>query len=176
MSFFKDDIREVRAFLFDVDGVLSEDVSPLDEEGDPLRTANVKDGYAIRRALSAGFIIGIITGGTQKRVKLRYRKLGVLHFYDNSPQKTVCLDDFLSVTGMSPGHILYMGDDLPDIPVMVRVGIPTCPADAVPEIKAIARYVSDRKGGRGCVRDVIEQVMRAQDKWMIPGNGENQAF
>jgi 3-deoxy-D-manno-octulosonate 8-phosphate phosphatase (KDO 8-P phosphatase) len=176
MSFFKDDIREIRAFLFDVDGVLSDDVSPLDEQGDPLRTANVKDGYAIRRALAAGFVIGIITGGTQKRVKLRYQKLGVLHFYDNSPEKAACLDDFLSVTGMNPGHILYMGDDLPDYPVMVRVGIPTCPADAVPEIKAVARYVSDRKGGRGCVRDVIEQVMRAQDKWTLPGNGENQAF
>jgi len=176
MSFFKDGITVVKAFLFDVDGVLSMDVSPLDGDGDPVRTANIKDGYAIRRALSAGYAVGIITGGTQKRVELRYRKLGVRHFYDNTQDKTVCLDDCLKKTGLDQDHILYMGDDLPDFPVMTRVGIPACPADAVPEIKAVARYVSDRKGGHGCVRDVIEQVMRAQDQWTpIPGS-PNQAF
>ncbi len=176
MSFFKDDIREIRAFLFDVDGVLSEDVSPLDEEGDPVRTANVKDGYAIRRALAAGFTVGIITGGTQRRVRLRYQKLGVRHFYDNAPEKTGCLDDFIKATGVSEEQILYMGDDLPDYPVMTRVGIPTCPADAVPEIKSVARYISDRKGGHGCVRDVIEQVMRSCDLWNIPLSGNHQAL
>ncbi|NLX29121.1 MAG: HAD hydrolase family protein [Bacteroidales bacterium] len=176
MSFFKDDIREVRAFLFDVDGVLSEDVSPLDGEGDPVRTANVKDGYALRRALAAGYAVGIITGGVQRGVRMRYAKLGIRHFYDNASEKTGCLEDFIRVSGVDSRQILYMGDDLPDYPVMTRVGIPTCPADAVPEIKAVARYVSDRKGGRGCVRDVIEQVMRASDHWDIPAGSENQAL
>lgn len=176
MSFFKDDIREVRAFLFDVDGVLSEDVSPLDGEGNPVRTANVKDGYAIRRALAAGFAVGIITGGTQQRVRLRYEKLGVHHFYDNAPEKNGCLDDFIRASGIEAHQILYMGDDLPDLQVMTRVGLPTCPADAVPEIKAVARYISDRKGGRGCVRDVIEQVMRACDQWEVIPPDQNQAL
>lgn len=176
MSFFKDDISGVKAFLFDVDGVLSTDVSPLDETGDPLRTANVKDGFAIRLALAEGFEIGIITGGTQKRVKMRYQKLGVRHYYDNIRDKCTSLEEFIFSTGIDATLILYMGDDLPDYPVLMRVGIPTCPADAVPEIKGIARYISDRKGGMGCVRDVIEQVMRSQDKWPSPEDCLTQAL
>lgn len=168
MSFFRDDLKEVRAFLFDVDGVLSEESTPLDSGGDPVRTANVKDGYALVQAIRAGYVVGIITGGTQPRVRLRFEKLGVTHFYDNVTDKSSSLDHFISSTGIDARHILYMGDDLPDHRVMTRVGIATCPADAVPEIKAVSRYVSDRKGGAGCVRDVIEQVMRVSEKWEIP--------
>ena len=165
MSFFKDDISGVRAFLFDVDGVLSADYSPLDDTGDPLRTANVKDGFAIKLALAEGFEIGIITGGTQSRVKMRYQKLGVRHFYDNIRDKCTALEEFIFATGIDASHILYMGDDLPDLELMEICGIPTCPSDAVTEIKLAAKYISDRNGGEGCVRDVIEQVLRAQEKW-----------
>ncbi len=165
MSFFKDDLKLIKAFLFDVDGVLSDDTTPLDETGEPVRTGNVKDGFAIRSAIAAGFVVGIITGANQERVKLRCHHVGIRYFYENAADKAVCLDHFISETGIAEEEILYMGDDIPDYPVMKRVGIATCPADAVPEIKAASRYVSDRNGGKGCVRDVIEQVMRSQDKW-----------
>ena len=165
MTFFKERLRAVKAFIFDVDGVLSMDTSPLDENGDPVRTTNVKDGFAIRYALQNGFQMAIITGANTQRVKLRYQKLGVEHIYLNSFNKSECLDDFCAKTGISKDEILYMGDDLVDYQIMQQVGIPTCPLDAVPEIKAISLYISDKKGGESCARDVIEQVMRAQQKW-----------
>ena len=165
MTFFKEKLKNIKAFIFDVDGVLSLDVSPLDENGDPMRTANVKDGFAIRYALLNGFQVAIVTGANTQRVKLRYKKLGVELIYLNSFEKTGCLEDIIAKTGLQNDEILYMGDDLVDFPIMKEVGIPTCPLDAVPEIKAISLYISDRKGGEGCVRDVIEQVMRSQGKW-----------
>jgi 3-deoxy-D-manno-octulosonate 8-phosphate phosphatase (KDO 8-P phosphatase) len=165
MTFFKEKLKNIKAFIFDVDGVLSYDTSPLDESGDPVRTANVKDGFAIRYALQNGFQMAIITGANTQRVKLRYKKLGVEYIYLNSFNKLECLDEILEKTGLKKDEILYMGDDLVDFSIMKEVGIPTCPVDAVPEIKAISLYISDKKGGEGCVRDVIEQVMRSQQKW-----------
>ena len=165
MTFFKERLKNIKAFIFDVDGVLSLEVSPLDETGDPVRTANIKDGFAIRYALKSGFQMAIITGANTQRVKLRYQKLGVEHVYINSFNKTECLDEILFKTGLQKDEILYMGDDLIDFSIMKEIGVPTCPIDAVPEIKAISLYISDKKGGEGCVRDVIEQVMRAQQKW-----------
>ncbi|MBV5312267.1 MAG: HAD hydrolase family protein [Prolixibacteraceae bacterium] len=165
MTFFKERLKNIKAFVFDVDGVLSMDTSPLDENGDPVRTANIKDGFAIRYALQNGFQVAIITGANTQRVKMRYKKLGVQHIYLNSFEKISCLEDILAKTGLKKDEILYMGDDLVDFPIMKEVGIPTCPLDAVPEIKSIALYISDKKGGQGCVRDVIEQVMRSQQKW-----------
>lgn len=176
MSFFKDDLKQIRAMLFDVDGVLSSDSSPIDANGDPMRTANVKDGFAIRLAIEAGFEIGVITGGAQQRVKLRHQKLGVAYYYDNVRDKTASLEDFISKTGIPANEILFMGDDLVDYDIMQKVGIATCPLDAVPEIKLISRYISDKKGGEGCVRDIIEQVMRAQGKWFSNGFNQKQAF
>jgi 3-deoxy-D-manno-octulosonate 8-phosphate phosphatase (KDO 8-P phosphatase) len=165
MTFFKDKLKNIKAFIFDVDGVLSMDVSPLDENGDPVRTANVKDGFALRYAIENGFQVAIITGANTQRVKLRYKKLGIEHIFLNSFNKTECLDEVLAKTGLQKDEILYMGDDLVDHSIMKEVGIATCPIDAVPEIKAISQYISDKKGGEGCVRDVIEQVMRSQGKW-----------
>jgi 3-deoxy-D-manno-octulosonate 8-phosphate phosphatase (KDO 8-P phosphatase) len=165
MTFFKEKLKTIKAFIFDVDGVLSSDTSPLDENGDPVRTANVKDGFAIRYALQTGFQVAIVTGANTQRVKLRYKKLGVEHIYLNSFNKTECLEDILAKTGLQKKEILYMGDDLVDFQIMKEIGVPTCPIDAVPEIKAISLYISDKKGGEGCVRDVIEQVMRSQQKW-----------
>ena len=165
MTFFKEKLKSVKGFIFDVDGVLSMDTSPLDENGDPARTANVKDGFALRYALQNGFQIAIITGANTPRVKLRYKKLGVEHIYLNSFNKIDCLEEIIKKTGLLKNEILYMGDDLVDLPVMIQIGIPTCPIDAVPEVKAVSMYISDKKGGEGCVRDVIEQVMRSQGKW-----------
>ena len=166
MAFFKEELLKVKAFIFDVDGVLSMDTTPLNAEGDPMRTANVKDGYAIRKALNSGFEVAIMTGGLAERVKLRYQKLGVRYYYDDVNDKMKCLNEFLQKTNIEPEGILYMGDDLVDYQVMKNIGVPVCPYDAMPEIKDISKYISDIKGGEGCVRDVIEQVLRAQEKWM----------
>ena len=166
MTFFKDKLKDVKALVFDIDGVLSLDTMALDEEGMPVRTANVKDGYAIRNALNMGYKIGIITGGNQERVRSRYASLGVEHIYMGVRDKMKCLDDFMSKTGAKVEEILFMGDDLVDYQVMKAVGVPVCPLDAVNEIKEISSYISDKKGGEGCARDIIEQVMKAQDKWI----------
>lgn len=166
MTFIKEKLKHIKAFVFDIDGVLSLDTTPLNKDGDPVRTANVKDGYAIRNALNMGYQIGIITGGAVDRVRLRYEKLGVACIYLGVRDKMISLRDFMQKTGIEAEEILYMGDDLADYQVMTAVGMPVCPSDAVPEIKEISSFVSDRKGGEGCARDVIEQVMRAQDTWI----------
>ncbi len=176
MSFFKEELLDVKAFVFDVDGVLSKDTSPLSEDGNPVRTANVKDGFAIRSAIKAGYPVAIITGGYIERVRLRYEKLGVEHYYDRARNKENCLNDFLEETGLNKNEVLFMGDDLVDFRVMTEVGLPTCPKDAVQEIKEISKYISDKNGGEGCVRDVIEQTLKAQEKWFTPDMLNSRAF
>jgi 3-deoxy-D-manno-octulosonate 8-phosphate phosphatase (KDO 8-P phosphatase) len=176
MAFFKDELKNIKAFIFDVDGVLSRDTSPLNEDGDPVRTANVKDGFAIRIAVNLGFPVAVITGGYIERVRLRHEKLGVIYYYDKVRDKVESLKDFTMKTGIDPQNILFMGDDLVDYKIMTEVGIPVCPKDAVADIKAISKYVSDKSGGEGCVRDVIEQTLRAQNKWFTQEMLVNSAF
>lgn len=176
MPFFKEELKEVKAFVFDVDGVLSKDTSALNADGDPVRTANVKDGFAIRAALKAGYPVAIITGGFIERVRLRYEKLGVEFYYDKAHDKVACLNHFLEKTGTKKENVLFMGDDLVDFWVMQEVGVPTCPKDAVQEIKGISKYISDKKGGEACVRDVIEQALRAQNKWFSNDMLNSRAF
>lgn len=168
MAFFKEELKNIRAFIFDVDGVLSLDATPLNEFGDPMRTANVKDGFAIRNAIVLGFPVAVITGGNVERVRLRHEKLGVKYYYEGVRDKVECLNDFIAKTGIEAENMLFMGDDLVDYNIMLKVGVPVCPKDAVPEIKAISKYVSHKKGGKGCVRDVIEQTLRAQNRWFTP--------
>ena len=165
MAFFKEELLNVKAFVFDVDGVLSKDYSPLNEMGEPMRTSNVKDGYAIRNAIVQGYPIAIISGGKNNNVRKRYSNLGVHSVYVGVKDKVSCFLEFIADNNLDKNHILFMGDDLPDLDLMEMSGIPTCPADAVTEVKLVAKYISDRNGGEGCVRDVIEQVMRAQGKW-----------
>lgn len=166
MTFFKEKLKKVKAFIFDIDGVLSSDTMILNEEGVPVRTANVKDGYAIRNALNMGYQIGIITGGDLEQVRTRYENLGVEYIYMGVRDKVESLNDFLEKTGLKAEEVLYMGDDLVDYQVMKTVGIAVCPLDAVSAIKEISSYISDRKGGDACVRDIIEQVMKVQDTWI----------
>lgn len=166
MTFFKERLKDVKALIFDIDGVLSLDTMVLDEDGVPTRTANVKDGYAMRNAVNMGYHLGIITGGNLERVRMRYESLGVNHIYMGVRDKMKCLDDFMTKTGVKLDEILYMGDDLVDYQVMEAVGVPVCPLDAVSEIKEISSYISDKKGGEGCARDIIEQVMKAQNTWI----------
>ena len=166
MAHFKEELSKVRAFVFDVDGVLSNAKIYLHPEGDLMRSMNIKDGYALQYAIRKGYPICIITGGNSEAVRKRFEGLGLTEIYLRSRDKEVDLADFLKDKDFGAESILYMGDDLPDYKVMSQVGFPTCPADAVEEIKSISLYISDKPGGEGCVRDVIEQVLRLQGNWM----------
>ena len=163
---FDFDLTKIKAMVFDVDGVLSCSTIAMDEEGQPLRTLNVKDGYAIQLAVKRGLVVAIISGGRSQNIVRRYEYLGVRHIYMGSSYKLRDLDDLAARTGIALDEMLYMGDDIPDYEVMQRVGCPVCPADAAPEIKAISRYVSPFSGGSGAARDVVEQVLKAQGGWM----------
>ena len=166
MSNFKEDLQKVRAFVFDVDGVFTDGKLYLFGQDEFVRAMNIKDGYAVRYAIDKGYPIGIISGGNSHAVHERFRKLGVTDIYLNTHDKKDKLEEFYFQYDLDPSSILYMGDDIPDYQVMQQCGIPTCPSDAAEEIKALSRYISDFKGGQGCVRDVIEQVLRLQGKWL----------
>lgn len=160
------DLRKIRAVIFDVDGVLSAETITLHPEGEPMRTVNIKDGYAIQLAQKLGLRIVILTGGKTDSVRKRYEGLGLEDVYMGCSVKIETYDRFMAKYGYSDDEILYMGDDIPDYEVMKRCGCPCCPKDACPDIREISLYVSDRNGGCGCGRDVIEQVLRAQGKWL----------
>lgn len=160
------DLKKIKAIVFDVDGVLSASTIAMDAEGQPVRTMNIKDGYAMQLAVKKGLVVAIITGGRDEVIRRRYEYLGVKHIYIGSSVKMKDFEDLLSKTGITEEEVLYLGDDIPDYEIMQRVGLPCCPADAAPEIKAIAKYVSPFTGGNGCGRDVLEQVMKAQGMWM----------
>jgi 3-deoxy-D-manno-octulosonate 8-phosphate phosphatase (KDO 8-P phosphatase) len=163
---YKQKLIDITTFIFDFDGVISDGDITITTEGEMIRTMNVKDGYALKAALMNGFKVCIISGGTNEGVRKRLHDLGIVDIYLGTHQKEQVLNEYLSQKEIHPEHILYMGDDIPDIPAMKKVGLPTCPQDAVPEVKAISEYISHKKGGRGCVRDVIEQVLKVQGKWM----------
>lgn len=160
------DLKKIRAIIFDVDGVLSAETIPLHLSGEPMRTVNIKDGYAIQLAVKQGLRIVILTGGTTQSVQIRYERLGVTDIFMGCSVKIKVYNDFLAKYDLKDEDILYMGDDIPDYEVMSRCGCPCCPADACPDIKSISKYISDHRGGYGCARDVIEQVLRAQGKWL----------
>lgn len=160
------DLTKIKALVFDVDGVLSASTINVDTNGDFLRTTNVKDGYALHLAAKQGLIVAIITGGGEESIALRYGRIGMEDIYLSSSNKTERLQMLLEKYNLAREEVLYMGDDIPDYNVMKQVGLPCCPRDAAPEIRDISLYVSHLDGGKGCVRDVIEQVMKAQKKWM----------
>ena len=160
------DLQKIRAAIFDVDGVLSAETITLSSEGEPLRTVNIKDGYAIQLAVKMGLRVVILTGGVTKAIRLRYERLGVEDIFMGCAIKIKTYDEFLEKYQLSDDEVLYMGDDVPDIEILRRVGCPTCPADACPDVKDVCLYVSPLKGGYGCGRDVIEQILRAQSKWL----------
>jgi 3-deoxy-D-manno-octulosonate 8-phosphate phosphatase (KDO 8-P phosphatase) len=166
-SNFKELLNNVKAFAFDVDGVFSHNVL-LHPSGELMRFMNIKDGFAVQYAIKKGYPIAIITGGNSESVLTRFKNLGINDIYLKSNNKILDFNDFLLRNQLNPEDVLYMGDDLPDYEIMRKTGVPTCPADAVPEIKEIAAYISHKTAGEGCVRDVIEQVLRVQDKWMHP--------
>lgn len=162
---FKRLLKSIKAIVLDVDGVLSKSVVTIHKDGELIRTTNVKDGFALKHALENGLNVCIITGGFNTAVKERYNALGIKDFYLASSNKLKDLGNFLQKYNLKPEDIVYMGDDLPDYEVMSIVGVPVCPADACVEIKSISVYISEYRGGEGCVRDIIEQIMRTQGKW-----------
>lgn len=166
------DLKKIRAVVFDVDGVLSAETITLSAEGEPLRTVNIKDGYAIQLACKRGLIVAIITGGNTPAVRKRYEGLGVKDIYMGAGVKLVAYEELVARHGLKDEEVLYVGDDIPDYEVMERVGCACCPKDACVEIKEVSTYVSDRNGGCGVGRDILEQVLRAQGEWM----GDKKAF
>ncbi len=165
MRNFKEDLTKIKAFAFDVDGVLSHQVVPMFPNGEPMRMANIKDGYVLQLAAKLGYRIAIITGGRSVAVRVRYEALGISDIYMGCSEKMSALKDWMGRHGLAADEIAYMGDDMPDIPVLQAVGMPTCPADAADDVKPLCRYVSPFTGGNGCVRDIMEQVLRAQNQW-----------
>ena len=165
MTNYKKLLADIDTFIFDVDGVMTSGVVLLTPEGQMLRSMNVKDGYALQLAVKKGYRIIIITGGSCEAVKQRFMLLGVKDIYLGVSNKLELFNKIVAEEKLDKRRILYMGDDLPDYEVMREVGVPACPSNAVEEVKAISRYISGQAGGEGCVRDVLEQVMRIQDKW-----------
>lgn len=162
---YKEYLENITTFIFDIDGVLTDGSLVISTEGEMLRTMNVKDGYAIKTALSKGYNICIISGGSNPGVRSRLQGLGVTDIHLGINDKVETLDQYMDVYNIKPEQTLYMGDDIPDFHVMQMVGMPCCPNDAVAEIKEISKYISHKQGGKGCVRDVIEQVLKVQGKW-----------
>jgi 3-deoxy-D-manno-octulosonate 8-phosphate phosphatase (KDO 8-P phosphatase) len=160
------ELQKIKAIIFDIDGVLSAETITLSSQGEPLRTVNIKDGYAIQLAVKMGLRIVILTGGTTESVRMRYERLGVEDIYMGCAVKIKTYDDLLTKYGLHDEEVMYMGDDVPDIEILRRVGCPVCPQDACSDVKEACLYVSPYKGGYGCGRDVIEQTMRAQGKWL----------
>ncbi|MBQ9286678.1 MAG: HAD-IIIA family hydrolase [Bacteroidaceae bacterium] len=160
------DLKRIRALFFDVDGVLSAETISQGADGEPVRTVNIKDGYALRLAQMSGLHVAIITGAHPEAIRRRYELLGINDVFLSCSVKTVTYEQLKAKYGFADDEVIYMGDDIPDFEIMRRVGCPVCPSDAAPEIKDISVYVSHLRGGYGCARDVIEQVLKAQGKWM----------
>ena len=162
---YKQLLPKISTFIFDVDGVLTNGMLTIMPDGELVRHMNVKDGYAMKNALNKGYRVCIISGGTNEGVRTRLAALGIEDIYLGAHNKIKQYQALMEKYNLQPENVLYMGDDVPDYPVMKLVGLAACPNDAVREIQEVSTYISDKKGGEGCVRDVIEQVLRVQQKW-----------
>ena len=165
MENYKQLMSQIRCFVFDVDGVLTDGKVTLMPTGEQVRVMNTRDGYAIKQALNQGFKVCIITGGQDQSVKTRMHYLGVQDVYLGVSDKVDALEDYCACYDLKPKQIAYMGDDMPDYLVMKEVARAACPKDAVDDIKAISHYISPLAGGAGCVREFIEQTLRTQGLW-----------
>lgn len=162
---YKSKLHAIKAFIFDYDGVVTDGFLLVSNKDNVFRSGNVKDGYAIQYAIRKGYEIAIISGGNGDSILSRMEMLGVKDVFTGSSNKKEIFFDYLKEKGFKSEEVLFMGDDIPDYDLMVEAGVGTCPADAVEEIKSVADYISHKNGGHGCVRDVIEQVMRLHDQW-----------
>ena len=163
---YKEYLNQITTLIFDVDGVLTDGTIIITTEGSMYRTMHTKDGFALKTAVDKGLNVCIISGGTDEGVRKRLKGLGITDIHLGAHHKTETMKTYLQDNNIQRDNVLYMGDDIPDLQVMQEVGLPCCPQDAVPEIKGVSKYVSHKKGGKGCVRDVIEQVLKVQEKWL----------
>ncbi len=166
MTNYKELLKNITTFIFDYDGVLTEGIITLTENGEPLRTANVRDGYALQLAVKKGYRIAIISGGKSKSMSNRLASLGIKDVYLGVEHKVDVFNKYLKENEISKEEVIYMGDDIPDYHVMQLATVAACPADAAEEIRNISNYISHYNGGKGCVRDIIEQVLKLQKNWM----------
>lgn len=162
---FLQKLKTITTLIFDVDGVLTNGDIIASDSGEFLRTFNIKDGYALQLAVKRGYLICIISGGRGLAMQKRFEGLGITEIFLGVSDKVQVFNSLLAKHNISPSEVLYMGDDIPDLKVMQMVGLPTCPSDAVPEIKALSEYVSPYSGGKTAVRDIIEKVLKVQEKW-----------
>ena len=160
------DLKTIKAVFFDVDGVLSRQTITLHPDGDPLRTVNIKDGYALQYAVKCGLHVVIISGAKTESLRLRYERLGVKDVILGADIKIKYYNELKQKLNLKDEEIIFVGDDIPDYEVMLLCALPCCPSDAAPEIKAVSKYISPFPGGEGVARDIIEQVLKAQGKWM----------
>jgi len=163
---YKEIMNSITTFIFDVDGVLTDGTVHVSPTGEMLREMHIRDGFAMKAAIESGYNVCIISGGSNEGVRIRLRNLGITDIHLGTLDKVATFKEYCDIYTINPENVLYMGDDIPDYHVMQLVGLPTCPQDASPEIKAISKYISHKNGGRGAVREVIEQVMKVQGKWM----------
>ena len=166
MSGISYDLLKIKAFAFDVDGVLSTSTIPLHPSGEPMRMINIKDGYAIQYAIKSGYPLAIITGGKTDAVRKRFTSLGVSDIFLGTDIKLPIYEKWLEKHNLTDEEVMFMGDDIPDMEIMLRAGLPVAPADAANDVLTIAKYISPYKGGEGCGREIIETVMKAQGKWI----------
>ena len=170
---YKELMNNITTFIFDIDGVLTDSSVHVTENGEMLRIMNIRDGFAMKAAIESGYNVCIISGGSNEGVRIRLKNLGINDIHLASPDKVATFNEYTALYNINPEQVLYMGDDIPDYHVMQLVGLPTCPQDASPEIKGISTYISHKNGGKGAVRDVIEQVMKVQGKWHLYYNGKH---
>ena len=170
---YKEILNDIDTFIFDVDGVLTDSSVHVSQTGEMLRIMNIRDGFAMKAAIESGYNVCIISGGNNEGVRIRLRNLGITDIHLASPNKVETFKEYTELYNIKPEKVLYMGDDIPDYHVMKLVGMPTCPQDAVAEIKAISKYISHKNGGKGAVREVIEQVMKVQGKWHLYYDGKH---
>lgn len=162
---YKEYLNQITTFIFDVDGVLTDGTVTITSSGEMLRRMNIKDGYALKTAVNKGYNVCIISGGTNEGVRKRLEGLGITDIYLGAHQKVEQLDEYITRKNIKLENVLYMGDDIPDVPVLKRVGLSCCPQDAAYEVLEICKYISHVDGGKGAVREVIAQVMRVQGTW-----------
>lgn len=162
---YKQLLPNITTIILDVDGVLTNGYVTIMPNGELVRTMNIKDGYALKNAVDKGYRVCVISGGTNEGVRTRLANLGIEDIYLGAHQKIEQWNLLKKKYKLDASEVLYMGDDIPDLPVLMEVGLPCCPNDAAPEIQQISKYISYKKGGEGCVRDVLEQIMRVQGKW-----------
>ena len=159
-------LQPITTFVFDYDGVMTDGTVFSDPNGNPWRATNVKDGYALQLAVKLGYHVAVISGAICPSMEVRMHSLGVSDVFTGIPNKVLKLKEYMQEKSLKPEEIVFMGDDIPDLNVMKEVGIPACPADAATEVIEISKFISERPGGKGAVRDVIERVLKVQGKWM----------